>query len=138
MVKFSQALVIIAVIFILAAPVQAQDPTPTPIVPEIEYYKYSDTITWTTPISFGVNLAQASSYALTAYDFFKNSSKLVYLIPILIGIKMLYWLYRYVMSNRSQRFDILALGDDVGEDPTQIYEDRRRARYTRRFRSRRR
>jgi hypothetical protein len=127
MVVISKTLVIISFLFILlAAPVQAQDPTPTPIVPEIEYYKYSDTITWTTPISFGVNLAQASSYALTAYDFFKNSSKLVYLIPILIGIKMLYWLYRYVMSNRSQRFDLLALGDEIAEEPDSFTNTRRR------------
>jgi len=106
-----QFLVVFIVSLFLAGPVQAQGPTPTPgryhLLEDMEPITYttwasaSETMTQTLELS--LDYRQMASYALTAYDFFANVSYIVYVLPFILAMKILHWLYKYVTGLRVDR-----------------------------------
>lgn len=93
----------------LTGEVQAQGPTPTPdryeLIRNAQAITYTqwqtDTITQT--LTIPLDYGQMASYALTAYDFFANVSYIAYIIPFVLAMKLIHWLYRYVTGLRVDR-----------------------------------
>lgn len=68
------------------------------------YYTWEEiTGTLTNTLMIPIDYTLVTSYALTAYDFFANTSKVLYIIPFVLGMKMLHWLYNYVTKLRAPR-----------------------------------
>jgi len=99
--------------FLFAGTAGAQEPTPTSTyyliegAQEITYTSWASASTYdmgiTQTLTLPIDYRQIASYALTAYDFFANVSYLAYILPFVIAMKMLHWLFKYVFGFRIDR-----------------------------------